>query len=264
MLLAVDIGNTKIAFAVMRGEKIIRIFRMETFLDSKLLKNEAKEILLRISRTYPHPEGIVICSVVPDALKIIKAVCRKILMSELFIIGENLKVPIKNKYRKPRQVGQDRLVCAYAAMKLYGFPAIVIDSGTAVTFDVVNRKGEYEGGIIAPGIRLSAESLFEKTALLPRVSIRKPKTLIGKDTKGSILSGLFYGYSSLTKGMIQLLSCAIHPEPVVVMTGGYTQMIRQYIQKDIDVLDETLVFKGMKLAHDQRESQRRKIKLNNF
>ena len=122
------------------------------------------------------------------------------------IIGRDIVVPIKNRYKNPKQVGQDRLVGAYGAMKIYGCPLIVVDLGTAITFDVISPKGEYLGGAIVPGIRLSAESLFLKTALLPHIEIQAPRHIIGKTTQESMLSGLFYGYGSLCRGIIDLIS----------------------------------------------------------
>lgn len=152
-----------------------------------------------------------------------------------------------NKYKNPRQVGQDRLVGAYAAMTLYGKPTIIIDLGTAITFDAVSGKGEYLGGAIVPGIRLSAESLFLKTALLPQIDIKAPNSVIGRTTQESILSGLFYGYGSLCRGFIDLIAKQIKGKPKVVMTGGHTQLMKKFINRDIRVVDEELVFKGLDL-----------------
>jgi type III pantothenate kinase len=194
------------------------------------------------------------------------------------IIGEDIKVPMVNRYKNPRQVGQDRLVGAFAAMSLYGKPVIIIDLGTAITFDAVSASGEYLGGAIVPGIRLSAESLFLKTALLPQIDIKAPKSVIGRTTQESILSGLFYGYGSLCRGFIELMQKQVKGHPVIVMTGGHTQLMKRFIkglgvsrgskrvddfsdhsQRSFDikkgksqasasrVIDEHLVFKGLSL-----------------
>ena len=161
------------------------------------------------------------------------------------IIGRDIQVPIKNRYKNPKQVGQDRLVGAYGAMKIYGRPLIVVDLGTAITFDVISPKGEYLGGAIVPGIRLSAESLFLKTALLPHIEIQAPKHIIGKTTQESILSGLFYGYGSLCRGFIDLISQEIKAKPKVVMTGGHTHLMKKFVSPKIRIIDEDLVFKGI-------------------
>jgi len=161
------------------------------------------------------------------------------------VVGQTIKVPVKNRYRNPRQVGQDRLVCAYAAGEIYGRPAIVVDSGTAITFDILSKKNEYLGGIIAPGIRLSAETLFSKTALLPKIKIHAPSSIIGRDTESSILSGLFYGYGMMILGLIERISKKITGRPRVIATGGYTDILRKFVANRIDKVDKTLVFKGL-------------------
>ena len=161
------------------------------------------------------------------------------------LIGRDIVVTIKNQYKNPKEVGQDRLVGAFGAMKIYGCPLIVVDLGTAITFDVISPKGEYLGGSIDPGIRLSAESLFLKTALLPHIEIQSPRSIIGKTTRESILSGLFYGYGSLCRGLIDLISQQLKHSPKVVMTGGHTQLMKKFVSPKIRIIDEDLVFKGI-------------------
>jgi len=169
MLLAIDVGNTTVSLAVLKGERVIQIYTTEVGVSQAQLRLELKKILGRIKRAFPTIQDVVLCSVVPKVSNIVQRAIVQQLKVQPAIIGKDIKVPLKNNYCNPRQVGEDRLVCAYAAKCLYGYPAIIIDFGTAITFDVVNAKGEYEGGIIVPGIRLSAESLFQKTALLPRI-----------------------------------------------------------------------------------------------
>ena len=150
------------------------------------------------------------------------------------------------------------MVGAYGAMKIYGCPLIVVDLGTAITFDVLSPQGDYLGGAIVPGIRLSAESLFLKTALLPHIDIQAPRYIIGRTTQESILSGLFYGYGSLCKGMIDLLSSQLSRQPEnhplstykqesirVIMTGGHTHLMKKFVSPKIRIIDEDLVFKGI-------------------
>ena len=167
------------------------------------------------------------------------------------MIGRDIKVPIKNNYLDPQQVGQDRLVGAYATKCLYGFPAIIIDFGTAITFDVISSKGEYEGGMILPGMRLSAESLFQKTALLPQIhTIKKPHSIVGKTTQESILSGLFYGYAAMCSGLIDLLFSQMKGKPKVIATGGHAVVMKNFISSRITNIDPDLVFKGLALIKE--------------
>jgi type III pantothenate kinase len=239
MLLAIDIGNTTIGFAVIhKAGRIERVTVIDT--DAKAVK--IKAVLARILRGRSISRA-VICSVVPKASKTLEDVLRKTLLVD--IIGRDIIVPLKNCYKNPKQVGQDRLVGAYGAMKIYGCPLIVVDLGTAITFDVVSPKGEYLGGIIVPGLRLSAESLFLKTALLPHIKIQAPRHIIGRTTEESILSGLFYGYGSLCRGLIDLIGQQMKVRPKVVLTGGHTQLMKKFVSPKIRIIDENLVFKGI-------------------
>ena len=250
MILAVDIGNTTIACGVCAGMKVLTTLRMDTAISKRGLTIGLEKLFGRVRRQYPSLETVVICSVVPGALAIAEKVIRRKMGIKPLVIGRDIKVPIKNNYKNPRQVGQDRLVGAYAAKCLYTAPCLIIDFGTAITFDIVSARGEYEGGIIIPGLRLSAESLFQKTALLPRIdTIRAPRSLIGKDTTESILSGLFNGYGAMCAGLIDRIAGTMPRRPKVIITGGHTHLMQKFIRKRIDKIDHTLVFKGIVLIH---------------
>jgi len=239
MLLAIDIGNTTIGFAVIhKSGQIVSTAIIDT--DAKISK--IKAVVAKILKGQVIDRA-VICSVVPKTSKILEDILKKNMPVD--IIGRDIRVPIKNLYKNPKQVGQDRLVGAFGAMKIYGCPLIVVDLGTAITFDVISSKGDYLGGSIVPGIRLSAESLFLKTALLPHIEIKAPKNIIGKTTQESILSGLFYGYGSLCRGVIDLISQQIKAKPKVVMTGGHTNLMKKFVSPKIRIIDEDLVFKGI-------------------
>ncbi len=247
MIITIDIGNTTIAVAVMKRMKVLSLSRLDTDLSVGVLKLELKSLFARISKKHGKIEGVVISSVVPKKTLIVERESYQSLKLTAKVVGEHINVPLLNRYKDPKQVGQDRLVGAYAAMKLYGYPVIVIDLGTAITFDVVSTKKEYLGGVIVPGIRLSAESLFLKTALLPKIDIKAPKTVIGRTTQESILSGLFYGYGSLCQGFIELISAQIKAHPKVVMTGGHTHLMKRFVSSKIRIIDDGLVHKGMAL-----------------
>jgi len=239
MLLAIDIGNTTIGFAVI--DKAGRIVS-SAVVDTEAKNNKVKAVVGKISRAHAISR-VIICSVVPKVSRMLENILKKI--APVDIVGRDIVVPIKNRYKNPKQVGQDRLVGAFGAMRIYGYPLIVVDLGTAITFDVISSKGEYLGGAIVPGIRLSAESLFLKTALLPNIDIHAPKHIIGKTTQDSILSGLFYGYGSLCRGFIDLICRQIKARPKVVMTGGHTHLMKKFVSPKIRIIDEDLVFKGI-------------------
>ena len=245
MILAIDIGNTTISFAVLSGARVVGKRVLWT-------KDAAKAdgALRSLKKKFPRVKEVVICSVAPKALKAVAPLAKRVFRRAPLVIGRDIKVPLKNNYKNPTHVGQDRLVGAYAAKMLYGYPAIIIDFGTAITFDVINARGEYDGGIIVPGIRLSAQSLFRKTAMLPEIlTFRAPRSIVGKTTKDSILSGLFYGYAALCNGLIGSLQEGFRKKARVVITGGHTDIMKKFIRKNITAVDSHLVFKGVFWAY---------------
>lgn len=253
MLLAIDVGNTTISLAVIRNGKIKKVFALPTAVARADYKKALRSTLASIKKSSRKIDAVIVCSVVPEVSNAIKPILSRAVGVRPFFVGYRVRVPLKNLYRKPKQVGQDRLVCAYAAMSLYGKPTIVVDFGTAVTFDVVSAKGEYLGGAIVSGLRLAAESLFEKTALLPKTKLDPPKDIIGKDTDSSIRSGIFYGYGSLCDGMISRIAKKIKQKPVVVLTGGHVSKLTKFI-KTPHILDKNLIFKGIDLIYCKNHS----------
>jgi len=252
MFLAIDIGNTTTSFGIIDSRKVYAVENIDTDLAKRSYKTKLSNTLKDIEERYPLIDNVVICSVVPEVLSSVKKMISGVFQKAPKIIGEDIIVPMRNRYRDPKQVGQDRLVGAYAAKELYGVPVIVIDLGTAITFDIVSKKGEYEGGMIIPGIRLSAESLFKSTSLLPHVDvIEEPSELIGKDTTQSILSGIFFGYGEMCSGLIKRISKNIHGKPKVIITGGFAELMKKYLSKKINKVDPDLVFKGMGLLFNK-------------
>lgn len=182
---------------------------------------------------------VVVSSVVPQEDKVIK----KVLPHARFITAKNikgLKIKIKNK----GEVGADRVVNALASLRLYGKPAIIVDFGTATTFDALSAKGEYLGGAIAPGIALTRDILHERTAKLPRVEVKPPRKVIGDSTVEAIRSGLVYGYAALVEGMIARFKKKLGVRTKVIATGGYAELIGKYA-RGIDIIDEDLTLKGL-------------------
>lgn len=240
MLLVIDIGNTNINFGIFSATKMIKKF----FIPTKAYRTKAiKNKLARF-----NIGNIIICSVVPEATKILEKDLKRPLGKRPYIIGKDIKVPIKNLYRKPRQVGQDRLVNAYAGVRLYGAPLIVVDFGTAVTFDVVSKNKEYLGGMILPGLEISLDALFKRTALLPEIKLEKPKEFIGQDTKSSMLSGIVYGFAALTDDLAVRIKDKIGRSAKVIGTGGNIGLIGKYCQR-IDKIDRDLTLKGLNLIY---------------
>lgn len=239
MLLAIDIGNTNITFGLFKGKRLEREFNIPTrdFSKKKLIAH-----LGSLSVT-----GAIICSVVPAVTRELDSVLRRTGISPV-IIGKDAAVPIKNLYRRPQQVGQDRLVNAYAAAEVYSAPALIVDFGTAVTFDVVSKNHEYLGGVILPGLKISLEALAEKTALLPKLKLSAPFEFIGRDTKSSMLSGLVFGMASLTDAWIEKIKRKIGKKTLVIGTGGDIGLMRRYCS-GFDRIDQHLTLKGLSLIY---------------
>lgn len=241
MLLAIDIGNTNINFGIFKRRKLIQRF----FIPTKSYRiKKLKNVLVK----YDVTEGIV-CSVVPFATKIVARDLKKLLGKQPYIIGKQIKVPLKNLYRKPKQVGQDRLVNAYAAVKFFAAPLIVVDFGTAITFDVVGKNKAYLGGMILPGLEISLEALAQRTALLPKIKLARPREFIGRDTKNSMLSGIVYGLAALTDDFVERIKAQVGENAKVVATGGNVKLIGQYCKR-IDKIDRDLTLKGLKMLRD--------------
>ncbi len=251
MILGVDIGNTTIHFGVIQKQRIGWQLRIATQQKRGALRRDLQSSVQKITQRFPELREVVICSVVPQALGELETILRGRRQLKVSVVGKDIKVPLINRYAKPRQVGQDRLVGAFAAQHDYGCPVIVVDLGTAITIDVVSRRQEYLGGIIVPGLQLSTDTLFQKAALLPKVAIKKPKALIGKDTEGSILSGIFFGYGEMIKGMVKLMKQEVPGKAKVVITGGHTDLMKFYLAKSYDQIDPDLVLKGLGLLASQ-------------
>ncbi|MFH0754741.1 MAG: type III pantothenate kinase [Candidatus Omnitrophota bacterium] len=244
MIIAIDIGNSTMGFGFLHEGRVTHVVKIENMPDSELVMAKLDNFLESTKERYSIRK-VVICSVVPKAQKLLERKIKKIWKMAPAIVGRDVKIPIENKYRSPRQVGKDRLLCAFAARELFGAPSVVIDLGTAITFDGISLNGDYLGGAIIPGIRLSTEALFEKTALLPRVRIVPPRRVIGRSTEESIQSGIFHGYGALCDGMVIRLGIEMNCDPKVIMTGGYAEIMRKFMKHEVCAVDPDLIFKGM-------------------
>lgn len=244
MILVCDIGNTHIALGFFKEKSLIlktkletrKAAQFETFLKNILSSKNIASACIRAS---------IICSVVPRLNKRIKDALSTLTARPVYLLGKDLTVPIKNLYAKPEQVGQDRLICAYIASLLYGAPLICIDLGTAITFDIVSKDRKYAGGIILPGLHLSLSALHQNTALLPEIKLAHPETIIGKDTRQSMLSGITFGFGSLIDGLADKLKKRLGPKTKVIACGGDALFIKPYCKK-IDYFDADLILKGLR------------------
>ncbi|MDP2910994.1 MAG: type III pantothenate kinase [Candidatus Omnitrophota bacterium] len=241
MLLAIDIGNTSIHNGIFDKKVSKKTFRIATY-----SKNLNMEYVGNLKRYLKDIDSVIITSVVPQALKKVEKAIKDITGKKSVVVGRDLDSGVKNLYNDPGQVGTDRLVNARAAYELYGGECIIVDFGTAITIDIVNKKRQYIGGVIAPGPGISLWALSEKTALLPRITIKKPKSILGKETKESMLAGIVYGFSSLCDGIVCKLKKRYCRNAKVIVTGGFSKLIGPYCET-ADKIDPDLTLKGLEI-----------------
>ena len=189
----------------------------------------------------------IVSSVVPLALARLVVELRRMSGTiKITIVGRDLKVPIRNMYRIKSEVGQDRLVNAFAAKVLYGTPAVIIDFGTAITFDIISKRSDYLGGLILPGIELSLSSLYRNTALLPKVELQSASSIIGKDTVNSMRGGILFGFGAMCDGLVAQYKKILGRSTKVIATGGNSSLMKHYA-RSIQIVDEDLTIKGLSL-----------------
>ncbi len=252
MLLAVDIGNSHIVVGLFRNSEMLADWRISTRREatSDELGAVLRALFAEAKIDHREVDGMIVASVVPDLDEVLTTTSRKYFSCEPLFVGPGVKTGMPILYENPREVGADRIVNAVAAMARYGAPVIVLDFGTATTFDVVGPGGEYLGGVIAPGLGVSAEALFNKAARLHRVDMRKPSAVIGRSTEQSIRSGLFYGYAALVEGMVRRIRSELGEDAPVVATGGLAPIF----EPEMDFLreiDPRLTLEGLRLVWEK-------------
>jgi type III pantothenate kinase len=251
MLLAIDIGNTNVTFGVFEGEKIKCTWRVSTAIHRT--SDEYANIMLSLMERWgvnaTQIKDTVICSVVPPLLVIFDEVCKHYLKKTPLIVEAGVKTGIRIDMDNPREVGPDRIVNAVAAHQLYGGPVIVIDMGTATTMDVVSKDGRYIGGAIAPGIIISTEALFTRTAVLPRIELALPKKAIGRNTVAAMQSGVVFGYIGLIEGIISRIQAELDERAKVVAAGGLAGMIVG-ASNVINIVNPDLTLIGLRMIYE--------------
>jgi type III pantothenate kinase len=255
MLLAIDIGNTNVTFGVFEGERIKCTWRVSTAIHRT--SDEYAIVMLSLMERWgvnsSQVKDVIICSVVPPLLIIFDEVCKRYLKKTPLVVGAGVKTGIRIDMDNPREVGPDRIVNAVAAHQLYGGPVIVIDMGTATTLDVVSKDGRYIGGAIAPGILISTEALFTRTAVLPRIELTLPKKAIGRNTIAAMQSGVVFGYIGLIEGIVIRIQAELDDKARVVAAGGLAGLIAD-ASGVIEIINPDLTLIGLRMIYELNQA----------
>lgn len=253
MLLVMDVGNTNTVLGLFEGDTLVHDWRIRT--EVHMTVDEYGILLKNLLETQNLPLNVVtdviVSSVVPPVLNHIEGFCRKYFETDPLVVGPGIRTGMPILYDNPKEVGADRIVNAVAAYETFQSAVIVVDFGTATTFDYVSERGEYMGGVICPGILISCEALFQKASKLPRVEIfAKPKSILAKNTIASMNAGIVYGYAGLVEGIIARMKREIQKPLAVVATGGLAPLIASECPA-IEKVDDFLTLKGLKILFER-------------
>lgn len=252
MLLVIDVGNSNIVFGVYDGTKLLRSWRLST--DKSRTSDEYAVMLHSLFEqaglSFSRIKAAIISSVVPPLTGVMEAIARDFFNLPPYVVGPGIKTGMPIHYDNPREVGADRIVNAVAGFEKHRCPLVIIDFGTATTFDYVNGKGEYCGGAIAPGLAISVEALFQRASKLPRIDIAKPPQVIARNTVNSMQAGIFYGYVGLVDGIVEHIRSESHEEFRVIATGGLANLIAPE-SKTIDEVDDNLTLEGLRILYER-------------
>ncbi len=249
MLLAIDIGNTGITLGVFEGDELRATWHISTGIHRSA--DEYAALLLNLIRGNPAVsdiDDIAMCSVVPPLVATFEELCQRYFHISPLVVGSGIKTGVRIRMDNPREVGADRIVDAAAVHHLYGGPVIIADFGTATTFDVISKEGDYMGGAIAPGINIAAEALFMRAAMLPRMELVRPRRVIGTNTVDAMQSGVVFGYVALVEGMIARIQKELGEKARVVATGGFAELIAEQTIA-IDEVNPNLTLVGLRLVY---------------
>ncbi|MBE0340186.1 type III pantothenate kinase [Paenibacillus sp. 28ISP30-2] len=252
MILVVDVGNTNIVLGMYQGRELLHHYRISTSRQAT-----ADEYGVLIHNLFSMGgvlkddiKGVIISSVVPPLVHVLEEMCDKYIGRTPLIVGPGIKTGLNLRYENPREVGADRIVNAVAAVERYGGPLVVVDFGTATTFDCIDDKGNYLGGVIVPGIGISTEALYQRASKLPRIELEKPKKVIGRNTVHAMQAGIIFGYAGQVDGIVERIKEEMQAEPTVIATGGLAELIASETRSIQKVLP-MLTLEGLRIIYQR-------------